>query len=106
MSGELARAGHDFVIVDGASRVATSWRRLWASVRLFTSARHSNLPGLPFPAASDHLPGKDNVAQYLTGYVDHFALPVQLDTTVRQLRRSMAGSMRPPPAAGSSLAPS
>ena len=75
----------DFVILDGASRLGDSWRRRWDSLRLFTPAAYSGLPGMPFPAPPTHLPDKDEVADYLTRYAERFDLPVRLDTRVRSL---------------------
>ena len=64
------------------------WRSRWDSLRLFTSGRYDNLPGLPFPAAADAYPGKDDVADYLQTYAAKFRLPVRLDTTATSLSRS------------------
>ena len=49
------------------------WRSRWDSLRLFTSGRYDNLPGLPFPAAADTYPGKDDVADYLQAYAAQFS---------------------------------
>ena len=81
----LASDDADFVILDGASRVGDSWRRRWDSLRLFTPAAYSGLPGMPFTAPPGHLPDKDEVADYLTRYAERFDLPVRLDTQVRSL---------------------
>ena len=81
----LAQQDADFVILDGAPRVGESWRQRWDSLRLFTPARHSGLPGMPFPAPPSHLPDKDEVADYLTRYAERFDLPVRLDTRVASL---------------------
>jgi putative flavoprotein involved in K+ transport len=81
----LASDDADFVILDGASRIGDSWRRRWDSLRLFTPAAYSGLPGMPFPAPPTHLPDKDEVAAYLTRYAERFDLPVRLDTRVRSL---------------------
>lgn len=43
-----------------------AWRRRWDSLRLFTSAAYSGLPGMPFPAPPAHFPDKDEVADYLS----------------------------------------
>jgi putative flavoprotein involved in K+ transport len=64
------------------------WRSRWNSLRLFTSGRYDNLPGLAFPAAPDAYPGKDDVADYLKVYAAQFGLPVRLDTRVTSLTRS------------------
>ena len=78
----LASRDLDFVILDGASRVGDSWRRRWDSLRLFTPAIYSGLPGMCFPAAPWHLPDKDEVADYLERYAERFDLPVRPDTRV------------------------
>jgi putative flavoprotein involved in K+ transport len=83
----LAARDVDFVILDAAQRVGDSWRRRWDSLRLFTPAAYSGLPGLPFPAPPAHLPDKDEVADYLARYAERFDLPVRLDTAVRSLGR-------------------
>src|SRR5690242_8358735 len=64
----LARLGVDCVILTDEARVGDNWRRRWDSLRLFTPARYSGLPGMPFPAPPDHLADKDEVAEYLERY--------------------------------------
>jgi putative flavoprotein involved in K+ transport len=88
MGYHLAQRGLRFEIVDSAPEIGSVWRSRWDSLRLFTSGRYSNLPGLPFPAAADSYPGKDQVADYLRAYADSFGLPVRLDTTVTSLARA------------------
>src|SRR3712207_6554784 len=81
----LAARDVDFVILEGASRIGDSWRNRWDSLRLFTPAAYSGLPGMPFPAPPMHLPDKDEVADYLERYAERFDLPVRLDTRVDTL---------------------
>lgn len=88
MGRELERAGRDFLILDGAKDIGDSWRQRWDSLRLFTPASHSALRGVPFPAAPDHYPTKDEVAAYLRAYAAAFSLPVALDEPVRALHRA------------------
>jgi len=83
----LAERNEDFVILDVAPAVGTSWRDRWDSLRLFTPAGFTHLPGLPFPARSNEHPGKDAVADYLADYAERFALPVQLGTRVQAVHR-------------------
>jgi putative flavoprotein involved in K+ transport len=83
----LARNDQDFLVLDAGDSIGDSWRSRWDSLRLFTPARYSGLPGLPFPAAPYHLPTKDEVADYLEAYVERFELPVRLGTRVKALRR-------------------
>ena len=75
----------DFVIVDAQQRVGDVWRNRWDSLRLFTPAKYSGLPGMPFPACSDHLPDKDEVADYLERYAERFDLPVRSGTRAESL---------------------
>jgi len=86
MGRQLQRDGHRFLILDAAARVGESWRARWDSLRLFTPARYSSLPDLPFPAPPEYLPTKDEVADYLTRYARTFALPLALDEPVHALR--------------------
>ena len=81
----LAKRDADFLILDEASRVGESWRRRWDSLRLFTPATFSALPGMRFPADPMHLPDKDEVADYLQRYAERFDLPVRGDTRVEAL---------------------
>jgi putative flavoprotein involved in K+ transport len=83
----LARHDVDFVIVDGDTRVGDGWRRRWDSLRLFTPAQYSGLPGMPFPAPPAHLPDKDEVADYLERYAGRFDLPVRNGMRVETVRR-------------------
>lgn len=86
----LARAKLRFEILEEAPRVGETWRRRWDSLRLFTPAQHDGLPGLPFPAARNSYPGKDEFAAYLENYASHFGLPVR--TGVRVDGVTAAGS--------------
>jgi putative flavoprotein involved in K+ transport len=92
MGYHLAERGLRFQIVDSGPAIGAVWRSRWDSLRLFTSGRYSNLPGLPFPAAADTYPGRDDVADYLAAYAAQFELPVRLDTTVTALTRAGDGS--------------
>jgi putative flavoprotein involved in K+ transport len=85
---ELQRRGVDFLILEAAGRIGDSWRRRWDSLTLFTPAKHSGLPGMPFPAAPGYLPRKDEVGDYLDAYAARFELPVRLRARVRSLRRA------------------
>ncbi|GLC24883.1 flavin-containing monooxygenase [Roseisolibacter agri] len=82
---ELAARDLDFVILDAMPRVGDAWRARWDSLRLFTPAAYSGLPGMPFPAPPAHLPDKDEVADYLARYAERFELPVRSGTRVNAL---------------------
>src|SRR5215211_9049957 len=83
----LARQGRRFVILDAGQRIGDAWRNRWDSLRLFTPARYSGLPGMGFPAAAWHYPTKDEVAGYLETYAARFQLPVRTGVRVDGLTR-------------------
>jgi len=84
----LARQGRDFTILEAAEMPAAAWRERWESLKLFTPARYDALPGLAFPGNPSSYPGRDEVAAYLADYARHFALPVELGSRVRSIRKA------------------
>jgi putative flavoprotein involved in K+ transport len=84
---QLARRGRRFVILDANQRIGDVWQRRWDSLRLFTPARYSGLPGMPFPAPAWSFPTKDEVAAYLEAYAARFDLPVRTGVRVERLSR-------------------
>lgn len=82
----LEKQGRDFVILDAGERVGDAWRRRWDSLRLFSPAALGSLPGMPFPAPGNHLPTKDEMADYLEAYAAKFDLPVRLGRWVDSLK--------------------
>jgi putative flavoprotein involved in K+ transport len=83
----LARLGRSFVILDAGARVGDPWRGRWDSLRLYTPARYSGLPGWPFPGDPFHYPARDEVADYLEAYAARFELPVRPGIRVDRLSR-------------------
>jgi len=81
----LQRAGLPFLIVDAAPEVGHAWRSRYDSLKLFTPAKRNALPGLPFPAAPEHYPSKDEVADYLAAYAQTFDLPLKLGVRATSL---------------------
>jgi putative flavoprotein involved in K+ transport len=56
MGYQLSERGRRFEVVDAGPEIGHVWRSRWDSLRLFTSGRYDNLPGMPFPAAPDTYP--------------------------------------------------
>ncbi|WP_350277361.1 NAD(P)/FAD-dependent oxidoreductase [Kribbella sp. HUAS MG21] len=83
----LQRLGEPFTILDGNARVGDQWRSHWDSLRLYSPAKYDGLPGLPFPGDPWHYPGKEEVADYLASYADHFRLPIRHNARVDKLER-------------------
>jgi putative flavoprotein involved in K+ transport len=86
----LMRRGASCLVLDANPRIGDTWRRRWDSLRLFTPARFDGLDGLPFPAAAQSFPSKNEMAEYLEQYAAHFRVNVR--TGVRVTRLSRDGS--------------
>jgi putative flavoprotein involved in K+ transport len=91
MGYHLAEQGVSFVIADSNPEVGHMWRSRWDSLKLFTAGQYNGLPGMTFPAEADTYPGKDDVADFLTAYVERFELPVRLNTTLTRLSKREDG---------------
>lgn len=86
----LKRAGLSFAILEAGEAPGGSWPGYYESLKLFSPARYSGLPGLPFPGNPDRYPIRDEVTAYLRDYVRAFGLPVV--TGKRVLRAERAGA--------------
>jgi putative flavoprotein involved in K+ transport len=84
----LAQRGLRFLLVDAAPEIGHTWASRWDSLRLFTPAEYSALPGMAFPAHPGTYPGKDQVAGYLKAYAARFDLPVMVNTRVQRVERT------------------
>ena len=79
----LRRAKADFVILDAQSRPGGAWRHGWDSLRLFSPARYSPLPGWWMPdQPGEPFPTAGHVRDYLTAYEARYQLPVRHNVDV------------------------
>ncbi|MGG2065656.1 flavin-containing monooxygenase [Bacillus sp. S14(2024)] len=83
----LQQEGYDFVILDGEKRIGDSWRNRYDSLILFTPKSYSSLPGMKLEGDENAFPTKDEIADYLETYANHFLLPVQVETTVHKVQK-------------------
>jgi putative flavoprotein involved in K+ transport len=72
----LRRTDLDFVILDANDRPGGAWPDTWHSLRLFSPAQSSSLPGWPMPTAPEGYPTRDVVVDYLARYEQRYALPI------------------------------
>lgn len=80
-----------YQLLDSNARVGASWRRRFDSLVLFSPRAYSALPGMPVPGAPDGYPTKDEIADYLERYAQHFALPIVPSAAVLRLERHGPG---------------
>lgn len=76
-----------FLILDAESQPGGNWRNYYDSLRLFSPAAYSSLPGMPFPAEAKHYPLRDEVVDYLEQYANTFQLPIRQNIRVQKVRK-------------------
>ncbi len=84
----LQQLGIKALIVDAHARVGDVWRNRWDSLCLFSPAKYSSLPGMPFPLPKLSLPTKNQVADYFEAYAKKFAFDLHLNTQIKALRKT------------------
>ncbi|MFD9428894.1 MULTISPECIES: ArsO family NAD(P)H-dependent flavin-containing monooxygenase [unclassified Streptomyces] len=84
----LRRKKLDFVILDAQNEPGGAWRHTWDSLRLFSPAAFSSLPGRLMPAQSgqEH-PDAGHVVDYLADYEQRYDLPVHRPVRVASVLR-------------------
>ncbi|GAB2941121.1 ArsO family NAD(P)H-dependent flavin-containing monooxygenase [Streptomyces heilongjiangensis] len=84
----LRRLGVDFVILDAGTTAGGAWQHTWDSLRLFSPAAYSSLPGrLMPPQAGQEYPGAQHVVEYLADYEKRYELPVERPVRVAGVHR-------------------
>ncbi|MET9240943.1 ArsO family NAD(P)H-dependent flavin-containing monooxygenase [Nonomuraea sp. NPDC003709] len=83
----LRRAKADFVILDGQDRPGGAWQHTWDSLKLFSPAPYSSLPGrmMPQPPGGGY-PSATHTVSYLTDYERRYELPIVRPVTVKAVR--------------------
>ncbi|WBC13759.1 ArsO family NAD(P)H-dependent flavin-containing monooxygenase [Micromonospora sp. WMMA1998] len=85
----LRRAGLDYVILDTRQQPGGAWRHGWESLRLFSPAEYSPLPGWGMPRQEgEDFPTAGHVVDYLRAYEQRYDLPVRRPVRVREVRRA------------------
>ncbi|HEX5541816.1 MAG TPA: NAD(P)/FAD-dependent oxidoreductase, partial [Micromonospora sp.] len=69
------------LVLEARDRAAGSWSDYYDSLTLFSPARYSGMPGMPFPGDPDRYPVRDEVVTYLQRYAA--SLDVEIRTATR-----------------------
>ena len=77
----LHELGVSALVLEAGDRPAGSWPQYYDSLRLFSPAGFSSMPGMRFPGDPDHYPAGDEVADYLDRYAAQ--IPVEIQTRTR-----------------------
>ncbi|MFI5530182.1 ArsO family NAD(P)H-dependent flavin-containing monooxygenase [Kitasatospora sp. NPDC051853] len=88
----LRRAGLDFAVLDANPAPGGAWQHYWDTLRLFSPAGYSSLPGRPMPQqAGQEYPDAAHVVAYLTDYEKRYDLPVHRPVRVEAIARDADG---------------
>lgn len=81
------RTDLSFAILDSEDGPGGAWRHGWDSLRGFSPARYSSLPGRLMPGGEDKYPTRDEVVNYLADYERRYELPVRRPVRVEGVYR-------------------
>lgn len=97
----LRRTELDFTILDDREAPGGAWRGRWETLRLFSPAEHSSLPGWPMPRAqaerygsfgeAPSYPSREDTVGYLRRYEERYDLPVERPVRVESVRHEDEG---------------
>ncbi|WP_020604170.1 ArsO family NAD(P)H-dependent flavin-containing monooxygenase [Spirosoma spitsbergense] len=92
----LRRTGRSFVILDAGAQPGGAWNQGWDSLRLFSPAEASSLPGWPMPQPSGtydtgEFPSRQQVVDYLAAYEARYKLPIERPVRVERVRATQNG---------------
>lgn len=80
----------DVALLDARPQPGGAWREAWDSLRLFSPAQWSSLPGWPMPATPGY-PTRDHVVDYLTRYEARYGFAVHRPVQVQAVQRQDGG---------------
>ncbi|WNJ18817.1 NAD(P)-binding domain-containing protein [Pontibacter sp. G13] len=83
----LRRLDHEFLILDAGSKSGGAWNYTWDSLKLFSPAFASSLPGRIMPGGQNHYPNRGEVLDYLADYETKYTLPIKRPVKVRNVHR-------------------
>ncbi len=83
----LRRTPLSWIILDDQPAPGGSWGHGWRSLRAFSPAQWSSLPGWQMPRSGDEYPTRDDVLAYLAEYERRYALPVRRRVRVTSVER-------------------
>lgn len=83
----LKKRGLSFLILEASGEAAGSWPNYYDSLKLFSPAKYSSLPGLSISSPGYRYPDRDEVIHYLKNYASHFQLPIVFHQRVEHVSK-------------------
>jgi len=84
----LRRTRLSYAILDDGRAPGGAWQHNWASLRLFSPAQWSSLPGRLMPGGTQYYPTRDEALIYLADYEARYALPIVRPVRVSRIERT------------------
>ena len=72
----LRRTSLTYAVLDDGSAAGGAWQHTWSSLKLFSPAQWSSLPGRLMPGGTSYYPTRDEALTYLTDYETRYGVPV------------------------------
>jgi putative flavoprotein involved in K+ transport len=79
------------LVLEAGDSPSGSWPRYYDSLRVFSPARFSSFPGMPFPGDPDRYPTGREVADYLRSYAASLDVEIRTNTRVDAVEADGAG---------------
>src|SRR6187399_1642272 len=73
----LKRAGLSYIILDNQKEPGGAWLHTWKSLRLFSPAQWSSLPGMIMAGGADCYPTRDVTIEYLKYYETKYNIHIR-----------------------------
>ena len=83
----LRECGVPALVLEAGDRAVGSWPGYYDSLRAFSPVQFSSMPGLSFPGAPDHYPGRDEVVDYLQRYAAGLGVEIETNTRVQTIHQ-------------------
>lgn len=83
----LRRTKLNYLLLDEQEKPGGAWNHTWDSLKLFSPAEHSSLPGWIMPKDQSTYPGKDHVLNYLKEYEQRYQLPVKRPVHIKYISK-------------------
>lgn len=83
----LHERGISTVVLEKSGSVGASWRAHYDRLRMHTTRRGSQLPGLPIPRSAGRWVGRDDFVRYLESYAEHHGIEVATGVEVDRIER-------------------
>lgn len=84
----LRRTNLSYLILDAQETPGGAWLKAWDSLKLFSPAQWSSLPGWLFPGKPERYPSRNEVISYFEQYEARYNLPLVRSVKVSSVRKT------------------